>query len=148
MGQADSPKRRRPREQQLVHRDQDEQSSSDLLDTLVGLLTKERHEILSLEDPSILRMKNTEIIASDGTKSEISDYKCLETVTPKLIAEELYDRASVTYQFLYTLLRKVNDKDDALQKRIGIVTAVIMNLMSQKMSLYATKLGVTLVASD
>ena len=69
-------------------------------------------------------------------------------VTPKLIAEELYDRASVTYQFLSTLLRKVNDKDDALQKRIGIATAVIMNLMSQKMSVFATKLGVTLVASD
>ena len=68
-------------------------------------------------------------------------------MTPKLIAEELYDRASVTYQFLSTLLRKVNDKDDALQKRIGIATAVIMNLMSQKMSVYATKLGVTLVAS-
>ena len=41
----------------------------------------------------------------------------------------------------------MDDSEDAVNKRVGIATAVIMNLMSQKMSVYATKLGVTLIAS-
>ena len=77
----------------------------------------------------------------------VADYSCLEKVTPQLIAEELYERAGVTYKLLSTLLRKMDDSEDAVNRRVGIATAVIMNLMSQKMSVYATKLGVTLIAS-
>lgn len=59
----------------------------------------------------------------------------------------MLERAGVTYKLLSTLLRKVDDTDESVNKRVGIATAVIMNLMSQKMSVYATKLGVTLIAS-
>ena len=79
--------------------------------------------------------------------SVVSDYKDLEEVTPLLIAEELYNRAEVTYTLLATLLRKDNDSEEALNQRVGVATSVVMNLVNQRMSVYATKLGVMLIAS-
>ena len=75
------------------------------------------------------------------------DYKELEDINPPLIAEEVCERAELTYTLLSTLLRKNNDSEEELKKRIGVAMSVVLNLSSQQMSVYASKLGVVLIAS-
>ena len=64
-----------------------------------------------------------------------------------MIADELKERAAITYTLIATLLKKDNDSEDDLKKRIGLASSVILNLTSQQMSVYASKLGVMLIAS-
>ena len=78
--------------------------------------------------------------------TDAPDYKCLQEVTPKLIAEEMSQKAPLMYKILSTLLSKPKDEEDESDKRVGVAASVLMNLMNQKMSVYATKIGVSLIA--
>lgn len=78
--------------------------------------------------------------------TDVPDYKCLQEVTPKLIAEEMSEKAPLMYRILNTLLSKPKDEEDESEKRVGVAASVLMNLMNQKMSVYATKIGVSLIA--
>ena len=79
--------------------------------------------------------------------SAVADYKQLESVSPEMITEELKERAELTYTLIATLLQKECDSEEDLKKRIGLASSVILNLASQQMSVYASKLGVMLIAS-
>lgn len=71
----------------------------------------------------------------------------METITPTEIAEELCSRAETIFAMLSTLLEKKNGDAADLKRKIGVAASILFNLTSQKMSVYATKLGVMLIAS-
>jgi metal-responsive CopG/Arc/MetJ family transcriptional regulator len=71
----------------------------------------------------------------------------LEEITPQKISEELNDRAKIVSTVLQTLLERANESEDDKMKRVGLSASVLLHLMSQKMSVYAAKLGVMLIAS-
>ena len=50
------------------------------------------------------------------------------------------------FKILGTLLGKPKDGEGEKEKRVGLAASVLMNLMNQKMSACATKMGVSLVA--
>ena len=64
-----------------------------------------------------------------------------------MIANELSERAKTIYTFLETILKKPDDNEESLKLRIGIATSVLMNLCNRELNIYATKLGIMLIAS-
>lgn len=79
--------------------------------------------------------------------ADVPDYRCLQEVTPKLIAGEVSERCPLMYKLVSTITEKPKDSEGGSDGRVGAATSVLMNLRSQKMSVYATKIGVSLVAS-
>lgn len=70
----------------------------------------------------------------------------LQDVNPLLIAEEVCERAELTYTLISTWLEKKTYSAEELKKKVGLVMSHMLNLASQQMSVYASKLGVVLIA--
>lgn len=73
----------------------------------------------------------------------------VKSVTPTQISDEVGRKAQVLHRLLSTLLRKKDEELDceSLRKRVGVASAVLLNLTNQDLNMYSAKMGVMLIAS-
>ena len=87
------------------------------------------------------------VYVSGGQSESGIDPSYVLRTTPQDIAEELKERAPITFRLLCGLLRKPEDSEDSIKQRVGLASSVIFNLANQQLNVYAVKLGVMLKAS-